>query len=112
MLFLLPLAARVLTRLLVLPRADDSAKDLEILVLRHHRRRDALPSSQEPQRRQRPRRPMAGTPHAAALHQIGVHHRRRQPSTVQALTHKPPAMDPSWSAPPVDDWRGEDWPSR
>ncbi len=38
MLFLLSLTARVLTRLLVLRRADDSTKDLEILVLRHQLR--------------------------------------------------------------------------
>jgi hypothetical protein len=38
MLFRLSLAARALTRLLVLPRADDSTKDLEILVLRHQLR--------------------------------------------------------------------------
>jgi len=35
MLFVLSLTVRVLTRLLVLPRADDGTKDLEILVLRH-----------------------------------------------------------------------------
>jgi putative transposase len=38
MLFLLWLTVRVLTRLLVLPRADDGTKDLEILVLRHQLR--------------------------------------------------------------------------
>ncbi len=35
MLFMLWLTVRVLTRLLVLPNADDGTKDLEILVLRH-----------------------------------------------------------------------------
>jgi putative transposase len=35
MLFMLWLTARLLTRLLVLPNADDGTKDLEILVLRH-----------------------------------------------------------------------------
>jgi putative transposase len=38
MLFMLWLTVRLLTRLLVLPRADDGAKDLEILVLRHQLR--------------------------------------------------------------------------
>jgi hypothetical protein len=38
MLFLLWLTVRLLTRLLVLPNADDGAKDLEILVLRHQLR--------------------------------------------------------------------------
>jgi putative transposase len=35
MLFVLWLTVRLLTRLLVLTRADDGTKDLEILVLRH-----------------------------------------------------------------------------
>src|SRR6266581_6563301 len=38
MLFLLWLTIRLLTRLLVLPNADDGTKDLEILVLRHQLR--------------------------------------------------------------------------
>jgi putative transposase len=38
MLFLLWLTVRLLTRLLVLPNADDGAKDLEILVLRQQLR--------------------------------------------------------------------------
>ena len=38
MFFLLWLTLRLLTRLLVLPNADDGAKDLEILVLRHQLR--------------------------------------------------------------------------
>src|SRR6266496_1687986 len=38
MLFMLWLTVRVLTRLLVLPNADDGTKDLEILVLRHQLR--------------------------------------------------------------------------
>jgi putative transposase len=38
MLFVLWLIVRLLTRLLVLPDADDRAKDLEILVLRHQLR--------------------------------------------------------------------------
>jgi hypothetical protein len=38
MLFILWLIARLLTRLLVLPDADDGTKDLEILVLRHQLR--------------------------------------------------------------------------
>jgi putative transposase len=38
MLFMLWLTVRLLTRLLVLPDADDGAKDLEILVLRHQLR--------------------------------------------------------------------------
>jgi hypothetical protein len=38
MLFVLWLTVRLLTRLLVLPQADDGAKDLEILVLRHQLR--------------------------------------------------------------------------
>jgi putative transposase len=38
MLFMLWLTVRLLTRLLDLPRADDGAKDLEILVLRHQLR--------------------------------------------------------------------------
>ena len=38
MLFMLWLTARLLTRLLVLPNADDGTKDLEILVLRHQLR--------------------------------------------------------------------------
>jgi putative transposase len=38
MLFLVWLTARLLTRLLVLPNADDGTKDLEILVLRHQLR--------------------------------------------------------------------------
>ena len=46
MLFVFWLTVRLLTRLLVLPSADDSIKDLEILVLRHQlrvlRRRPAV----------------------------------------------------------------------
>jgi hypothetical protein len=38
MLFLLWLTVRLLTRLLVLPNADDGTKDLEILVLRQQLR--------------------------------------------------------------------------
>jgi putative transposase len=38
MLFMLSLIIRALTRLLALPHADDAAKDLEILVLRHQLR--------------------------------------------------------------------------
>jgi putative transposase len=38
MLFMLWLIIRLITRLLVLPNADDGAKDLEILVLRHQLR--------------------------------------------------------------------------
>jgi putative transposase len=38
MLFMLWLIVRLLTRLLVLPDADDRAKDLKILVLRHQLR--------------------------------------------------------------------------
>jgi putative transposase len=38
MLFVLSLTVRLLTRLLVLPNADDGTKDLEILVLRHQLR--------------------------------------------------------------------------
>src|SRR6266508_785419 len=38
MLFMLWLTARLLTRLLVLPNANDGTNDLEILVLRHQRR--------------------------------------------------------------------------
>jgi putative transposase len=38
MLFILWLIVRLLTRLLVLPDADDATKDLEILVLRHQLR--------------------------------------------------------------------------
>jgi len=38
MLFMLWLTVRLLTRLLVLPNADDSTRDLEILVLRHQLR--------------------------------------------------------------------------
>jgi hypothetical protein len=38
MLFMLWLTARLLARLLVLPRTDDGTKDLEILVLRHQLR--------------------------------------------------------------------------
>jgi putative transposase len=38
MLFMLWLTVRLLTRLLVLPNADDGTKDLEILVLRHQLR--------------------------------------------------------------------------
>jgi hypothetical protein len=38
MLFVLWLTVRLLTRLLVLPNADDDSKDLEILVLRHQLR--------------------------------------------------------------------------
>jgi transposase InsO family protein len=38
MLFMLWLTVRLLTRLLVLPNADDGSKDLEILVLRHQLR--------------------------------------------------------------------------
>ena len=38
MLFMLWLTARLLTRLLVLPNANDGTKDLEILVLRHQLR--------------------------------------------------------------------------
>src|SRR5215211_3915206 len=38
MLFVLWLTVRLLTRLLVLPAADDRANDLEILVLRHQLR--------------------------------------------------------------------------
>jgi putative transposase len=38
MLFMLWLTARLLTRLLVLPNADDGTKDLEILVLQHQLR--------------------------------------------------------------------------
>ncbi len=35
---------------------------------------------------------MAGTPQPAALRQIGVHQRGRQPSSVQAPAGKPPAQ--------------------
>src|SRR6266511_5286911 len=38
MVFVLWLTVRLLTRLLVLPNADDGTKDLEILVLRHQLR--------------------------------------------------------------------------
>jgi putative transposase len=38
MVFVLWLTVRLLTRLLVLPNAEDGTKDLEILVLRHQLR--------------------------------------------------------------------------